>query len=87
MEDEYRPITTHVAVRILNERLGGKFSSTDLLTGCTLVPTDLLWAEINDKTKTIQFEDRMEGVWRVDVNGNKRRRWVWSDEWTDWVDD
>lgn len=48
---------------------------------------DLLWAEINDKTKTIQFEDRMEGVWRVDVNGKKRRRWVWSDEWTDWVDD
>lgn len=76
MDDGYKPISNTTAVRILNERIG-----------CTLSPADLLWAEINDKTKTIQFEDRMEGVWRVDVSGKKRRRWVWSDEWTDWVDD
>ena len=76
MNDGFRPIMTHLAVRILNERIG-----------CTLSPADLLWAEIDDDTKTIQFEDQIEGVWRIDDNGRRQRRWVWSDEWTDWVDD
>ena len=75
MNDGFRPIMTHLAVRILNERIG-----------CTLSSDDLLWAESDDDTKTIQFEDQIEGVWRIDVNGRRQRRWVWSDEWTDWED-
>lgn len=76
MDDGYKPISNTTAVRILNERIG-----------CTLSPADLLWAEIDDVTKTIQFEDQIEGVWRIDANGRRQRRWIWSDEWTDWVDD
>lgn len=76
MNDGFRPIMTHLAVRILNERIG-----------CTLSSDDLLWAEIDDDTKTIQFEDQIEGVWRIDANGRRQRRWVWSDEWADWEND
>lgn len=76
MDNGYKHITIDEAVRVLNERIG-----------CTLSSDDLLWAEIDDDTKTIQFEDQIEGVWRIDANGRRQRRWVWSDEWTDWVDD
>jgi len=73
MNDGFKHITDDAAVRIIKQR-----------TGSTLSADEIFWAEFNDSTQILQFEDRAECVWRIDVNGRSCRRWAWGEEWTEW---